>query len=330
MSAKTNLSSAQEAAILGTPYIQDARIPGRSSTHAVLVRHGLAKWVYFVGKRSAILTTEGLKVYRELKAAQDAKQTPAPKEVPPKMDQVHALLTDRPQALANGTELLTSAKEAARTLLNRKVREGVMSRSEANKFLAVSVPYATKMLGEWRREGRSAEWITDTFQAKRADAERAGLLANNRVLERAAKGRLMSAELFLAVWAGMQEDLGRYRDTLREEARQIAREIVEDLAADDPEAPAEEPTETFRVLVEQHHEKGGRIGAGTRVVEARDKAEAAELAVTQSVAHAKEKNARSRAEMARMGADWSWNLSSENPDHYKVINVRRAPKKVTR
>lgn len=84
--------------------------------------------------------------------------------------------------------------------------------------------------------------------------------------------------------------------------------------------------ETFRVLIEIRHPKtGGRIGAGTRVVQAADKDEAARVAVAEAVAFRVEKNAKARAEMERTGQTWP--LDSEDPKDYVVQNVRRAPKK---
>lgn len=84
-------------------------------------------------------------------------------------------------------------------------------------------------------------------------------------------------------------------------------------------------SETFRVLIEIRHPKGGRIGAGTRVVQAADKDEAARVAVAETVASRKEKNARNRTEMERSGTTWA--LDSEDPKDYVVQNVRRAPKR---
>ncbi|WP_030248131.1 hypothetical protein [Streptomyces sp. NRRL S-455] len=84
-------------------------------------------------------------------------------------------------------------------------------------------------------------------------------------------------------------------------------------------------SETFRVLIEIRHPKGGRIGAGTRVVQAADKDEAVRVAVAETVAFRKEKNAKHRAEMERTGQTWA--LDSENPEDYVVQNVRRAPKR---
>jgi hypothetical protein len=85
-------------------------------------------------------------------------------------------------------------------------------------------------------------------------------------------------------------------------------------------------SETFRVTIEIRHPKtGGLIGAGTRVVQAADKDEAARVAVAETVAFRKEKNAKARAEMARTGQTWS--LDSEDPKDYPVQSVRRAPKR---
>jgi stress response protein SCP2 len=84
-------------------------------------------------------------------------------------------------------------------------------------------------------------------------------------------------------------------------------------------------SETFRVLIERHHPKGGVIGAGTRVVQAADKDEAARMAVAESVAFVKTKNAKIRAEMERAGTTWA--MASEDPKHYVVKGVRKAPKR---
>jgi hypothetical protein len=84
--------------------------------------------------------------------------------------------------------------------------------------------------------------------------------------------------------------------------------------------------ETFRVLIDRLHPKSGNsIGAGTRVVEAADKDEAARVAVAETVAFMKAKNAKQRAEMERTGQTWP--LGSEDPKDYVVKNVRRAPKR---
>jgi hypothetical protein len=85
-------------------------------------------------------------------------------------------------------------------------------------------------------------------------------------------------------------------------------------------------SETFRVLIEIRHPRtGGRIGAGTRVVQAADKDDAARVAVAETVAQRREKNAKQRAEMERTGQTWP--LDSEDPKDYVVQNVRRAPKR---
>jgi hypothetical protein len=73
-------------------------------------------------------------------------------------------------------------------------------------------------------------------------------------------------------------------------------------------------SETFRVLIERYHQ-------------AADKDEAARVAVAETVKTVKAKNARNRAEMERAGVTWA--LDSEDPKHYVVKGVRRAPKRRT-
>ncbi|MGW2213213.1 hypothetical protein [Streptomyces sp. NPDC001781] len=87
-------------------------------------------------------------------------------------------------------------------------------------------------------------------------------------------------------------------------------------------------SETFRVTIERHHPKtGGALGAGTRVVQAADKEEAARVAVAETVAFMRAKNDRQRAEMERTGETWP--LGPEDPKDFTVLNVRRAPKRRT-
>jgi hypothetical protein len=86
-------------------------------------------------------------------------------------------------------------------------------------------------------------------------------------------------------------------------------------------------SETFRVTIELHHPKGGAIGAGTSVVQAADKDEAARIAVAESVELMKTKNAKLRA--SRVATSTTWSAGSEDPKDYVVVNVRRAPKRRT-
>lgn len=122
--------------------------------------------------------------------------------------------------------------------------------------------------------------------------------------------------LYGTLKVGFTDDSGEYTG----ECTTVAFEHV-DLIDD-----GDRPTETFRVLVEMRHPRTGNlIGAGTRLVQAADKDEAARVAVAEEVAFYREKNAKARAEMARMGTTWP--LGSEDPKDYVVTNVRRAPKR---
>lgn len=82
---------------------------------------------------------------------------------------------------------------------------------------------------------------------------------------------------------------------------------------------------TFRVTIEHHHPNGGMIGAGTRKVVAADKDEAARIAVAEKVEAVRGKNAVRRAEATRTGL--ALRLDSEDPKHYVVQSVRKAPQR---
>nr|WSX25529.1 hypothetical protein OG690_38245 [Streptomyces tubercidicus] len=105
---------------------------------------------------------------------------------------------------------MDASERTARDLLNRKVREGVMDRRNANELLRLGLPFVRMMLAQWRREGTSPQWLTDKFQAKHAEAESHLAAATNDFAKRRATLEVVAAEMYLAIWAGMQEDLGQF------------------------------------------------------------------------------------------------------------------------
>lgn len=109
------------------------------------------------------------------------------------------------------------SERAARDLLNRKVREGIIDRRNANQIIKTGLPFVRTMLAEWRRDGCSPEWITGKFQSLRAEAVEKHEAASNPLLKRMALTRVVCAEMYLAVWAGMQADLGQYTADRRAE-----------------------------------------------------------------------------------------------------------------
>lgn len=113
---------------------------------------------------------------------------------------------------------MDASERAARDLLNRKVREGLMDRRNANDLLKTGLPFVRAMIAQWRREGTSPQWLTDKFQAKRAEAEQQLATASNEFAKRRANLGIIAAEMYLAIWAGMQEDLGRFTTERRNES----------------------------------------------------------------------------------------------------------------
>lgn len=116
---------------------------------------------------------------------------------------------------------MDASERAARDLLNRKVREGLMDRQNANQVLKMGLPFVRVMIAQWRREGTSPQWLTDKFQAKRAEAEQQLAAATNEFAERRAKTAIIATEMYLAIWAGMQEDLGQFTAARRSERPSI-------------------------------------------------------------------------------------------------------------
>lgn len=101
---------------------------------------------------------------------------------------------------------LDASEKAARDLLNRRVRQGVFSRREANLLLKNGLPFVRTMLAQCRREGSSPEWITNWFQNKLTEAEAKLAAATKPTAQRMALTSVAAAEMYLAVWAGLQAD----------------------------------------------------------------------------------------------------------------------------
>lgn len=94
---------------------------------------------------------------------------------------------------------LAHAREAADGLLLRKVTDGEMTVDAAAGMAATGFTVATRVLADLRRQGVSAERITDSFRRKVEQAKAAG---DNRAV--------LAGEFTLAVWDGMQADLAAY------------------------------------------------------------------------------------------------------------------------
>jgi hypothetical protein len=105
---------------------------------------------------------------------------------------------------------MDASQRAARDLLNRKVREGIIDRRNANQVIKTGLPFVRTMLATWRRQGTSPQWLTDKFQAKLTEAKAQQEAATGKYAVQSAALAVITAEMYLAIWAGMQEDLGQF------------------------------------------------------------------------------------------------------------------------
>lgn len=106
--------------------------------------------------------------------------------------------------------LLASARQAGLDYLAQHVAEAHIHASEAAPTLAVALPFATQTIANLRREGVSKDGITEAFQHRLDNARRRHARATTAAVRRAQHGRIVTAGLYLAIWAGMQEDEARF------------------------------------------------------------------------------------------------------------------------
>jgi len=205
---------------------------------------------------------------------------------------------------------MPKTERAARDAMKPYVRDGLISQAEANKVLRKGLTLVESVV----RDNYSPDQ-TLYYAGKVAAAREAFDAQDNPVVRVILRGKLMGWEMYAAVYAVVREEHG---DT--DIPTGLAEEVVTTVRE-----TAREARETYRVLIERHHPRGGMIGAGVRVVSAADKDEAARIAVAESVDFRREQNAKARAEMARTGQTWP--LPSEDPKDFVVKNVRRAPRR---
>lgn len=206
---------------------------------------------------------------------------------------------------------MSKTERAARDAMAPYVRSSVISQGEANKTIRDGLGLVETTV----RSNYSPDQ-TLYYAGKIAEAKEKRAAATGFVGQKMAAGRLMVCEMYAAVYAVVREERGD-TDVPMGQAVEVMSTVRD---------TAREVREAYRVLIEIRHPKtGGRIGAGTRVVQAADKDEAAQVAVAEAVAFRVEKNAKQRAEMARTGQTWP--LDSEDPKDYVVQNVRRAPRR---
>lgn len=96
------------------------------------------------------------------------------------------------------TTVYTQAREAAETLLARKVSEGSVTPDLAHALATAGLSSAIGFLTQMLRSGLCAEHITDAYQYQLAAGRAAG-----------DEGCILAAEFTLAVWDGLRADIAR-------------------------------------------------------------------------------------------------------------------------
>jgi hypothetical protein len=96
--------------------------------------------------------------------------------------------------------LLACAEQAGRDFLAGKVAEGVITEVAADTLYSLGFELVIRTIADLRRGGMSEQDITNWFARETADAR-----ATGRRL------RLVIAQLYEAVWDGMQQDRARFK-----------------------------------------------------------------------------------------------------------------------
>jgi hypothetical protein len=106
--------------------------------------------------------------------------------------------------------VLTNTETAAREMLDTKVQQGLMTEADAIRLFNWGFRIALTTLGNWRHRNATPEAIEDAISRRTQAAKMRRATARTQNQKHLAARDLVLAELFNAVWQGMQRDAAVY------------------------------------------------------------------------------------------------------------------------
>lgn len=107
---------------------------------------------------------------------------------------------------------LHNAETAVRDLLGEKINKGQMTPQDAERLYRWGFRIALTTIGNFRHRRLSDETIEETIRRKKLVARTALAHAATINAKNLAARELILAEMFGAVWTGMQQDVRAYQD----------------------------------------------------------------------------------------------------------------------
>ncbi|GGU41608.1 hypothetical protein GCM10010211_00750 [Streptomyces albospinus] len=102
------------------------------------------------------------------------------------------------------------AEKAVRKVVNRRIREGSMRRSEANRLVRDGLPIILSGFAEARIKGKPEAAITADLEAALAEAKQRQATARTATRRRMALLDVSTAEFAIAAWEGVRRDLAAH------------------------------------------------------------------------------------------------------------------------
>lgn len=108
--------------------------------------------------------------------------------------------------------VMARTETAAREMLQLKVQQNVMTQADATRLFRYAFPTVVATIGNWRRHEYTPEAIEQAIALRAEDARLRLRQARVQNQKNLAARDLVVAQMFSAVWQGMQQDVAAYED----------------------------------------------------------------------------------------------------------------------
>jgi hypothetical protein len=106
--------------------------------------------------------------------------------------------------------VIAHTEAAARQMLHDRVKQGIMTENDANRLFRYAFPTVLATLGNWRRKEIKDAAIEAAIDRRIRAARLRISYATKQNDRNLAQRDLVVAQMFSAVWHGMQEDVQTY------------------------------------------------------------------------------------------------------------------------
>lgn len=106
----------------------------------------------------------------------------------------------------------TNTEAAVREMFQEKINQGIMTANDANRLYRYAYSNVLVTISNWRRRNAKPEAIEAAISRRIKAARMAIAQASSQDARARAQRDMVVAQMFAAVWKGMQADVAAYQD----------------------------------------------------------------------------------------------------------------------